>query len=66
MLFKIGICLWSNSFIREEEARYVSDDIQSDDSAIEVAKAYANEECVGELGEIIDARREESERIVKF
>ncbi|ELY35519.1 hypothetical protein C496_23121 [Natronorubrum tibetense GA33] len=44
----------------------MNDDIQSEDSAIEVAKGYANEECIGELGEIIDARREVNEWIVEF
>lgn len=44
----------------------VSTEIQTADAAIEVATEYADENCVGELGDILDARREENEWIVEF
>lgn len=36
------------------------------DEAIEIAKAYADKECVGELGEILDTQEAGSNWIVAF
>mgnify|MGYP005852717017 CR=1 FL=1 len=36
------------------------------DTAIEIASDYADEECVGQLGEILDAYQEDSTWIVEF
>lgn len=44
----------------------MSDDIQDAETAIDVATEYADAECVGELGEVIDARREENVWVVEF
>lgn len=44
----------------------MSDDIQDVETAIDVATEYADAECIGELGEIIDVSREESVWVVEF
>lgn len=36
------------------------------DRAIEIARAYADEECVGELGEVLDAHKEAGDWVVDF
>lgn len=41
-------------------------EIEDSDTAIEIAKDYADVECLGELGEVRDARRESKNWIVEF
>lgn len=41
-------------------------EIDDTDAAIEAAKEYAKEECVGELGEVLDAKREENSWVIEF
>jgi hypothetical protein len=40
--------------------------IEDPDTAIEIARDYADEECIGEVGEVVDARRENNNWIVEF
>lgn len=41
-------------------------DVQTTDDAIEMAREYADGECIGELGEILDVRSAEHDWIVEF
>ena len=41
-------------------------EIENSDTAIEIAREYADVECVGELGEVLDARQENKSWIVEF
>jgi hypothetical protein len=44
--------------VSETEEFSMKGEIEDSDTAIEIARDYADEECLGELGEVIDARRE--------
>jgi hypothetical protein len=41
-------------------------EIEDADTAIEIVRDYADDECIGELGEVTDARRENKSWIVEF
>jgi hypothetical protein len=41
-------------------------EIEEPDTAIERARDYAADNCVGELGEVLDARQENNRWIVEF
>jgi hypothetical protein len=41
-------------------------EIEDADRAIEVVKNYADDECVGEFGEVLDARQENNNWTVEF
>lgn len=44
----------------------MEDEITDTDTAVEIARDYAVDECVGEFGEVLDARRENNNWIVEF
>lgn len=44
----------------------MSDDVSDTETAIEIAEEYADTECVGEYGEIIETDERTSEWIVEF
>ena len=41
-------------------------DVSNSEKAIEIAEAYADDECVGQLGDIVDVEERENEWIVEF
>lgn len=41
-------------------------EIENTETAEEVAREYADEDCVGELGEILDVRRDDTDWVVEF
>ena len=41
-------------------------EITDADTAIEIARDYADDECVGEFGEVLDTRQENNNWIVEF
>lgn len=41
-------------------------EIEDADRAIEVVRNYADDECVGEFGEVLDARQENNNWTVEF
>lgn len=41
-------------------------EVHSEELAREVAREYADEECVGELGDVTDVTRDESSWILQF
>ena len=50
----------------EGEVSPMKGEITDADTAVEIAKDYADEECVGELGEVLDASRENNNWSVEF
>jgi hypothetical protein len=50
----------------EAEESSMEGDIEDPDRAIEIAKDYAADDCLGELGEVVDASKENSGWIVEF
>jgi hypothetical protein len=40
--------------------------ITDTDTAVEIARDYSDDECVGEFGEVLEARRENNDWIVEF
>ncbi|UOO96771.1 hypothetical protein MUK72_14580 (plasmid) [Halococcus dombrowskii] len=54
------------SIVVETQVVSMGDEITDTDTAVEIAKDYADDECVGELGEILDARRENNDWIIEF
>lgn len=41
-------------------------EVRDRETAVELAKDYADEECVGQFGETVDVRREDSSWVVEF
>lgn len=41
-------------------------DIENEETAEDVAREYADEDCVGELGEVLDVQRDDTDWIVEF
>ena len=50
----------------ETEASSMKGEIEDPDTAIEIARDYAADDCVGELGEVLDVRQENKRWIVEF
>jgi len=44
----------------------MGDDVPDAEAATEIAEAYADEECVGQLGDVVEVEDRESEWIVEF
>jgi hypothetical protein len=52
--------------VSETEEFSMKGEIEDSDTAIEIARDYADEECLGELGEVIEVRRENKDWVVEF
>lgn len=50
----------------EAEAPVMEGEIESSETAIEIAREYAADNCVGEWGEVLDTRQEDKDWIVEF
>lgn len=44
----------------------MNEEVPDRETAVEIAEAFADEECVGELGDVVDVEDRDSDWIVEF